>query len=488
MDVQDLLRLIRRHWRMLVLTTLLGIAAAAIYTMQQPAVFASTASGFVRAPIDQANPGLGQVSDNLAKSRAQTYVRIAESAGTAQRVIDELGLDTSAAALAGQVTVTQPTDTVYITVTARSATPQDAQAIANSWVRATAEEVAFIETGQEGGTAPLTVIPVEQAALSSTPVSPDPQRNILIGGAIGLVLGAIASLLRNQIDRRLRSKAEIERRFGLPVIGSIPRTGRLDAPRDSFVELVTEARNPSRAQQEVAESFRKLRTNLQFLDVDDPPRIVVVSSPFPGDGKSTIAANLAATIALGGQPVMLVEGDLRRPTVADKFGLVEGGGLTDLLIGRADVEDVVQTTPRHPGLGIIAAGSIPPNPSEILGSRAMGKLLQDLAQDHVVIVDAPPLLPVTDAALLATNADGVVVCVSAGRTLDTDLEDALGALQRVRGKALGVIINRVPQSAGERGHYGGYYGTYYTNNRKQKGFKGRGRQRFSSERASARAR
>lgn len=440
----------------------------------------------------RANPGLGQVSDNLAKSRAQTYVMIAESGGTAQRVIDELGLGTTAGALKSQVSVTQPTDTVYVRVTAHAGTPEEAQAIANAWVRATAAEVALVETGSEDGVAPLTVVPVEAAELSRAPISPDPQRNLAIGAAVGLALGAAASLLRNHIDRRLRSKAEIERRFDVAVIGSIPKASNLEGPRNEFAELVTDPRSTGRGHQESAEAFRKLRTNLQFLDVDDPPRIVVVASPFPGDGKSTVAANLAATIAVSGQPVVLVDGDLRRPTVAHKFGLVEGGGLTDLLIGRADPEDVMQSSPRHPNLTVIGAGDIPPNPSEMLGSKAMGRLLQELAQDYVVIVDAPPLLPVTDAALLATNADGVLICITAGKTLDTDLEASLSALERVKAKALGVIITRVPQSSGEGGHYGGYYGTYYTDSSKRAAGEGRPRRggrrgRSRSTRSSGRS-
>lgn len=462
MDVQDILRLVRRHWRLLALTTLLGIIASAVYTLQQPAVYSSSASGYVRAPMEGDNPGLGSVSDNLAKSKAATYVIIARSSGTAQRVVDELGLDTTGSALASRVTASQPEDSTFVNVSVNASTPEEAQAIANAWVRATAAEVALVETGEEDGQPPLTVVPVENAELSSVPVSPDPQRNIAIGAALGLAAGAGFSLVRNQIDRRLRSKTEIERRFGVPVIGSIPKATNLDGPRNEFAELVTDPRTQGRSEQESAEAFRKLRTNLQFLDVDNPPRIVVVSSPFPGDGKSTLSANLAATIAVSGQPVLLIDGDLRRPTVAGKFGLVEGGGLTDLLIGRADPEDVMQSSPRHPNLAVIGAGDIPPNPSEMLGSKAMGRLLHELAEDYVVIIDAPPLLPVTDAALLATNADGIIITITAGKTLDTDLEASLNALERVRANPLGIIINRVPQASGESGHYGGYYGTYYT--------------------------
>ena len=208
---------------------------------------------------------------------------------------------------------------------------------------------------------------------------------------------------------------------------------------------------------ESAEAFRKLRTNLQFMDVDNPPRVIVVTSPHQGDGKSTIAANLAASIAAGGQPTTLLDGDLRRPTVAESFGLVEGAGLTDVLVGRVEVEEMLQNHPDHPALQVLAAGGIPPNPSELLGSQAMRRTLRELAQNTVVVIDAPPLLPVTDAAVLTAISDGAFVVVSSGKTLDSDLGAALGHLEAVHGRALGVIINRVKRGDVSSGYYGGYY-------------------------------
>jgi capsular exopolysaccharide synthesis family protein len=185
----------------------------------------------------------------------------------------------------------------------------------------------------------------------------------------------------------------------------------------------------------------------------------VVTSPRPGDGKSTVAANLAAAIAVNGQPVTLIDGDLRRPTVAESFGLVEGAGLTDILVGTVDMDDVAQQHPDFPNLQILAAGGTPPNPSELLGTQAMRKLLRTLARTSVVLVDAPPLLPVTDAAVLTALSDGALVVVSAGRTLDTELGAALGHLEAVNGKALGVIFNRVARKDTESGYYGEYYGS-----------------------------
>ena len=189
------------------------------------------------------------------------------------------------------------------------------------------------------------------------------------------------------------------------------------------------------------------------MHVDNPPRVLVVTSPKQGDGKSTVAANLAAAVATSGNPAILVDADLRRPSVATSLGLVEGAGLTDVLIGRAGIDDVLQTYDAVPNLSVLAAGGIPPNPSELLGSQAMRTLLSSLASRGMVVLDAPPLLPVTDGAVLTAVSDGAFVVVSAGRTLDSDLGKSLDYLDAVGAKALGIILNGM----GSKDAYTSYY-------------------------------
>jgi capsular exopolysaccharide synthesis family protein len=249
----------------------------------------------------------------------------------------------------------------------------------------------------------------------------------------------------------------VEKQFGVTVVGAIPAASDLDHLPGKPAGIAVQQRSQRLRPSEAAEAFRKLRTNLQFMDVDNPPRIIVMTSPQQGDGKSTIAANLAAALAVSGERVTLLDGDLRRPNVAESFGLVEGAGLTDVLVGRAEVDDVAQYHPDYPNLRVLAAGGTPPNPSELLGSQTMRKLLKALAEDTIVIIDAPPLLPVTDAAVLTAVADGAFVVISSGKTLDSELGAALGHLEAVRGKALGVIFNRVARRDSSSGYYGGYY-------------------------------
>jgi capsular exopolysaccharide synthesis family protein len=207
----------------------------------------------------------------------------------------------------------------------------------------------------------------------------------------------------------------------------------------------------------MAEALRELRTNLSFLDVDQPPRIIVVTSSMQAEGKSTVTANLAVTMAAAGENVVVVDGDLRRPTLVDVFNLVPGVGVTDVLTGTAQLADVLQPWGALPNLSVLGSGRIPPNPSELLGSRAMKNMLNTLAKDAVVLIDAPPLLPVTDAAVLSRAADGAIVVIRTGRTTQEQLDQSLGNLEKVKGRVLGAVLNYVPIKG--RDAYS-YYGTY----------------------------
>jgi capsular exopolysaccharide synthesis family protein len=387
-------------------------------------------------------------------------VDLAKSRATAQDVIDDLGLEVAPASLIGRVTVSQPLDTVLIKVSARASSPREAQQLADAWVRALKQQVDQVENPAGTSAQALRIVPVEAAALPARPVSPNTERNIALGLVAGLLLGVGYAVLRSQLDRKLRRAEDIEREFGVTVAATIPASPAMSRKKGAHVPLVVTGPRKTNDPVHSGEAFLKLRTNLQFMDIDNPPRVIVVTSPLPGDGKSTVAANLAAALSMSDRRVVLVDGDLRRPVVAESFGLVEGAGLTDVLIGRVDFVDVAQQVPMLPNLYVLAAGGIPPNPSELLGSKAMRKLLERLADaGYIVIIDAPPLLPVTDAAVLTASADGALVVVTAGQPLDTQLGAALTSLHAVQGHTLGVVLNRVPPKSADSGFYGGYYGT-----------------------------
>lgn len=445
---------------------LASLGLAALFTATQDKVYAADANGFV-VTGEADNPALSSVNDSLAKSRAANYVSLATSRNTAQRVIEDLGLSSSPAQLAQQISVEQIPDTVLIQITAKAGSPQAAQDLADAWVDALAAEVKGIEDPQgreRGGTPQL--LPVEKAALPTTPVSPVPMRNLAIGLAVGLLIAFGYSMLRNALDRRLRTKDDVER-LGVNVVGTVPSASVLKRDGDERATLAIDQTDTRSSAGPASEAFRKLRTNLMFMNVDSPPRVVVVTSPMPSDGKSTVAVNLAATIASSGAPVVLIDGDMRRPSVATEFGLPEGVGLSDVLAGRIGIDEALQNTDDHDNLSILAAGSIPPNPSELLGSQSMRKLLSTLSSRSMVVVDAPPLIPVTDAAVLTTQADGAFIVISSGKTLDSQLEAALSSLKAVDAKPLGVILNRMSRRDAGSSYYGDYYG--YTSRDKAPG-------------------
>lgn len=441
MELRDYLRGLRRHWFAIVLMTMVGIAAGYGWTLLQTPVYVAGASGYVVSK-QTADVGMSTVGDSLARSRVQSYLDIAGWRSVAENAIEELGLETTPEALVGRVTVTNPADTVIMKISAEADTPEGARELAEAWIRAMIVEIDSIEGDGTEGSAPVTVIPGDSASLPSSPSFPDVQTAMIVGGLLGLGFGLAFAMIRTVSDRRIRSADDVEEKTGIAVVGTIPAVPGLNSEN----RLITPSEGGSGKNNmfAVSEALRSLRTNLQFMDVDHPPKTIVVTSPLPGDGKSTIACNLALTLAAAGTTVVLVDGDLRRSMVAKTMGLPGGAGLSDVLAGRAALAEVLQRTPRSSNLLVLTAGSAPPNPSEVLGSERMHALLADLMKHATVIIDAPPLLPVTDGAVLTHQADGALVVVTLGKTTRDLLDKALDTLHKARGRALGVVLNKAP--------------------------------------------
>ncbi|TQJ33611.1 polysaccharide biosynthesis tyrosine autokinase [Arthrobacter sp. SLBN-122] len=473
LDLTDYLAILRVYWKAVVAFTLLATLAAAGWTVLQPKVYSSDSSGIVVTPGSD-NVSLALAGDSLAKAKVKNYESVAKSRLVADRVIQSLDLKTSADALLGSITVKVPLDTAEIKVTAQSTDPATAQRVADAWVNGLAAQVEAIETapatdsaGQANGGAQASagsqadaatavrVLPLGKAVLPVSPTSPNTKLNLALGALVGLALGVAYALVRRHLDRRIRKAADIERLFGVPVIGTLPVDHRLDG-KSTIVDAGSAAQLHD-AGGAMAEALRELRTNLSFLDVDQPPRIIVVTSSMQAEGKSTVTANLAVTMAAAGENVVVVDGDLRRPTLVDVFNLVPGVGVTDVLTGTAELSDVLQPWGALPNLSVLGSGRIPPNPSELLGSRAMKNMLTTLAKNAVVLIDAPPLLPVTDAAVLSRAADGAIVVIRTGRTTQEQLDQSLGNLEKVKGRVLGAVLNYVPTKGTDAYSY---YGTY----------------------------
>lgn len=467
MTLDDYALILRRYWLAIAAFVTAAVLVAFGVSLTMPKVYTADASGFVTAESD-GNAGMAMVIDSLAKSRATSYVELAKTRAVADRVIENLGLDTTSTALVNRITATVPTDTVTLRISATAPTAQEAQDLANAWIVALAAQIEELETGagttdsQTGeataGTAAVTLVPQETAVLPSSPTSPNTKLNVALGLLVGLALGVGYAVLRNVLDKRIRSSEQVERELELPVIGTLPLDQKLRTDKSRLISSTrATAGNPHLA---LAEALRELRTNIQFLDVDHPPRRIVITSPAPGEGKSTVAANLALTLAEAGARTVLVDADLRRPTVATTFGLTSTAGLTDVIAGTASLADVIHRSQRHSSLYVLPAGTVPPNPSELLASEAVNDLLSELAERAIVILDSPPLLPVTDAAILTARNSGALVVISAGRTTVDELGKAMDNVHKVSGRVLGVIINRVPVKGADRGRYGYYAGNY----------------------------
>lgn len=460
MEVRDYLRIFRSYWAGLVAIFLLGVIVAAIWTFFQPRVYTAEASGYVAAQ-GATDLGTSMVGDQLAQAKVKSYLDIGTWRVVAEYAIEQLSLHTEPEKLVNQVKVTNPTNTVIIQVSASAGTPEAARDLAEVWMRGIIQQVEKIEA-PDGKTAPVTVIAGDSARLPTSPSSPNTKLNLALGALIGLLLGLAYAVVRDRMDQRIRSAEDIERATGVSVVGGLPFEASLaKEPR----LLPRDGSRSDRSLAALAESFRGLRTNLQYMSVDNPPRAIVITSPLPADGKSFTSANLAITIAAAGQRVVLIDGDLRRPRLAPLFELSGDAGLTDVLAGRARVADVVQPADLSGNLQVLAAGPIPPNPSELLGSGRMKDLIDSLSAHALVIIDAPPLLPVTDAAVLSTRADGALVIASAGKTTYDMLEHALANLDLAKGRALGVVLNRIPTTGVGKGYYGYQYtGDYYQSN------------------------
>ena len=460
MELRDYLRGLRRHWIAILLMTLVGAGAGYGWTLLQTPVYVAGASGYVSSTGVE-DLGESTLGDSLARSKVPTYLEIAGWRTVADYTIEELGLSTRPEDLVSRIEVSNPEGTTIIKVSAEGSSPEEARALAEAWIDGMKAEVDEIDGDGTAGSAPVTILPGDEASLPYSPSFPDVQMAVMVGGILGLGFGIAFAMIRTVSDRRIRNAEDVEAHTGVAVVGTIPIVPGLDG-ETRFVDSPSSGSTGKNGTFAVSEALRALRTNLQFMDVDHPPKTIVVTSPLPGDGKSTVACNLALTLAAAGTTVVLVDGDLRRSMVAKTMGLPDGAGLSDVLAGRAALAEVLQRTPKSNNLLVLAAGSVPPNPSEVLGSERMHTLLADLTKHATVIIDAPPLLPVTDGAVLAHQADGALVVVTLRKTTFDLLDKALDTLQKARGRALGIVLNRAPLRGADANAYSYEYRRDYS--------------------------
>ncbi|MDJ0336167.1 polysaccharide biosynthesis tyrosine autokinase [Salinibacterium sp. G-O1] len=454
-ELRDYIRILRKSWVLIVLLTLVAVSAAAVYSIVKTPEYSASTRVFVSSQSADSTTELLQGS-SFTQSRVKTYSSLVTTPIVLLPVIASLGLDVTAEELAQRVSASAQLDTTLIEINVTDEDPVVAADIANATSQSLTAVVSKIETTEGSTGSPVKLTRVEDATVSTIPVSPNIPLNIALGALVGLAIGVGLAVLREVLDTRIRNERDMEQLTDTPIMGGIVFDPKA-AERPLIVQV--DPRSPR------AESFRTLRTNLQFLEIDGA-RSFVVTSSIQGEGKSTTATNLAIAMADAGMRVLLVDADLRRPKVAQYLDLEGAVGLTDVLIGQATLGDTVQRWGRA-SLYVLPAGQIPPNPSELLGSKAMQQLVVTVEKEFdAVIFDSPPLLPVTDAAILAKRAGGVILVVAAGYTRKNQVVGAFAALQNVDARVSGVVLTMLPVKGPDAYGYGHYGYTYETPDKK----------------------
>jgi len=406
-------------------------AAAKMLNATAPAFTASEVgtTNVAQIVVQSANPDFAAAAAN---AYARAYIQVAtqgyinsQEAAKKQIQTQELGLSTEAdTTLDTPGFTTSPTlQTNYNNLIAQVSSSQS--------------EVEQLDQNIESASAGQLIV---VAVPDPVPVSPKRVQDAVIAIGIGLLLGIGLALLRENLDDRVRSKDQLEQLIpGIPMLGLIPVIDHWRDRKKPFLVTKTRPSSPP------SEAYRVLRTSIQFRALENPTKVLQITSPSAGAGKTTTAANLAWIMADAGQRVVVLDCDLRQPRIHEFFGLTNEVGFTSVLLGEVELEDALRRVPDQPGLLVLPTGPVSPNPSEVLSSAGTQQIFKDLgAHADVIIVDSAPVLPVTDAAVLSTHADAMLLVVSAGMDKGRDVVRSIEMLDQINAPIAGIVLNRDP--------------------------------------------
>jgi capsular exopolysaccharide synthesis family protein len=440
-DLRDYIRVARKRWWVVAAAVALALGLSTVITMQTPPRYATSVTFFITTP----NTGVTDAYQGglFSQQRVKSYASLLTGDRLARAVAARPGLGLTPAQLRQRITAEAVTDTVLLEATVTDGSKDRSLLVAGELAVQFKALVESLETPLGKGTSSVKVEVVAGPELNEVPVSPRPVRNAGLAVLLGLVLGAAAAVMKEILDTTVKTSEALQALASAPVRAGVP----FDAEAKSGPGGLLSSGHSARA-----EALRQLRTNLQYVNVDRPVKTLVVTSAVPGEGKSSTACGLAILFAEAGQRVLIIDADLRRPRIAEYLGLEGAVGLTTVLVGKATVDDVLQRWGTD--LWVLPSGFLPPNPSELLGSRHMADLLDRLRERFdMVIVDCPPLLPVTDAAVVAAQSDGALLLARARKTSSAQVKAAVNALQSVDARLLGCVFNMVATKGADAYYY-----------------------------------
>lgn len=446
MKLKDTFHAVRKSWAVILIATIVGAGcglAAALFTAP---VYSAHARLFVSAHATGNTSDLRQ-GGSFTQNRMRSYVQLGKSHKVMSAVAEATETNRSAESLARSLSISTPINTVILDISAEGVTPQQAAILANTTAAELKTAIQDIETSSAGEESPVRVTIVKTAVPPTAPTSPKVALYLLAGLIFGGAIGIAAAIARQILDTRISGVDSVREVTDLPVLAQIPSAS---GGHDEVV-----MRDSPRSAQ--AEAYRELRTGLQFLTGASKAKSLVVTSSIQGEGKSTTVLNLAYALAKNGKRVCLIDADLRRPRLAEYLDMEGAAGLSTILSKQATLEEVTQIV--EEGLDMVLSGETPPNPSELLGSTRMSLLLKDLRSKYdIVLIDAPPLLPVADGSILAGLTDGAIVVASCNVAHKQSLAEAIDRLHAVNAVPRGIVINRAPAtSVPTYARYGEYH-------------------------------
>lgn len=431
MEIRDYLRVARRQWWVMAVAVLVALGVTQMINRRTPPEYAAAVSFFMSNPgRDDSSPSDGAM---FMAARIKTYAQLLASDRMGTEIAKSADVDLTPAQIKDRITVESSSDSVLITVTVVDGSPARAKRLADAIAPWFPNLVTTLEARAKNG--PLAEARlVEPPRLNPTPISPRPLHNDALAIAVGILIGAALAVVREISDHSVREASVLPELTGAPVLALIPIDRK--ARRRRGGPFISDSRSVR------AEALRQLRTNVTYADRERPVKILAVTSAMPNEGRSATACGLAILFAEAGQRVLIVDAELRRPRLASFLGREGSAGLTTVLVGGASLDQVLQ--PWGAGLWLLASGHRPPNPSELLGSDRMADLLEELrTRFDKIIFDSPPLLPVTDGAVVAARADGALLIVRSRKTTAAQVAAAVRALAAVDARLLGTVFNMV---------------------------------------------